>query len=50
MTPRCPKCGKFMRRLKAISRIRIEVCGGGKRTHICHDEEYTFDTNTWTHA
>lgn len=38
-----------MSRLGLISRVRIEVSGGGERTHICKYEEYTYDTNTWKH-
>lgn len=45
----CPICGKFMSRLGLIAQVRIEVSGGGKRTHICSEEQYTYATNTWIH-
>lgn len=53
--PRCPTCGRFMRRLKLIERIRIEVSEEevhGKatlRTHICKYEEFTYATAVWEH-
>ena len=34
----CSVCGRFMRRLKLLERVRLEVESGLKRTHICRKE------------
>lgn len=39
---RCSICGRFMRRLKLLERVRLEVESGLKRTHICRKETISY--------
>lgn len=39
---RCSVCGRFMRRLKLLERVRLEVESGLKRTHICRKETISY--------
>lgn len=39
---RCSTCGKFMRELRLIERIRLETECNIQRTHICINETITF--------
>ena len=45
---KCTTCGKFMRRLGLITRIRLEIIGI-KRTHWCSKEEFDFITKKHIH-
>lgn len=53
--PKCLICGRFMRRLKLIERIQIElseedVLGkASKRTYICKAETFSLSTAVWEH-
>ena len=46
---KCSTCGKFMRRLGLITRIRLEVECDMKRTHWCSKEEFDFITKKHIH-
>lgn len=46
---KCSICGRFMRRLGLISRIRLELECGIKRTHICIKEEIIYETCEYLH-
>jgi len=54
-SPKCPTCGRFMRHLKLIERVQIELSeedvlgAASKRTHICKLEEFTLPTAVWEH-
>ena len=39
---RCSVCGRFMRKLKLLERVRLEVESGLKRTHICRKETISY--------
>ena len=45
----CPVCGKFMRRLKTIERIRLEVETGRKMTHICKRASISYQDGLYEH-
>lgn len=47
-TPKCSVCGRFMRRLKLISRIRLEL-SGTMRTHICIKETISYEDGVSEH-
>jgi len=46
---RCSTCGRFMRRIGIIARIRLEVECGIERTHMCIKEEITYATGECVH-
>lgn len=46
---RCSTCGRFMRRIGLIARVRLEVECGINRTHICIKEEFTYATGEYVH-
>ena len=48
-TNKCPTCGRFMRRLGLISRVRLEAECGMIRTHICIKETITYATGEVIH-
>jgi hypothetical protein len=41
-TVKCKVCGRFMRRLKLLERVRLEAQCGLIRTHICKKETITY--------
>lgn len=47
--PKCSTCGRFMRRIGLIARIRLEVECDIKRTHMCVKEEITYATGEYIH-
>lgn len=47
--PKCSVCGRFMKRLGLISKIRLEVECGIIRTHMCVKEEITYATGENKH-
>ena len=47
--PRCVVCGRFMRRLKLLERIRLEVETGLIHTHICIKETISYDDGLVEH-
>lgn len=46
---RCKTCGKFMRELRLIERIRLETEANIIRTHICVNETITYSTGLIEH-
>lgn len=46
---RCSTCGRFMRRLKLLERVRLEAECGLKRTHICKYETITYSSGEVVH-
>ena len=46
---KCGVCGRFMKRIGLVSRVRLEVECGIIRTHICVKEEFTFSTKEYKH-
>lgn len=46
---RCSTCGRFMRRIGLIARIRLETECGIIRTHMCVKEEITYATGEYVH-
>lgn len=46
---RCSTCGRFMRRIGLIARIRLKVECGIEKTHMCIKEEITYATGEYVH-
>lgn len=46
---RCSVCGRFMRRLKLIEKIRLGLLKDNKHTHICKRASISYETGIIEH-
>ena len=46
---RCNVCGRFMRRLKLIEKIRLGLLPDNKHTHICKRASISYETGIIEH-